>query len=164
MSVSVIRFEKLSIEDLCDYIENKYYKPINLSLGLLEDYLEKSNLHEKDDDNIHGILRIIIGKLTTECNKLFKNDTIIVFPKIKSRTMLFSNETLSNFSKMHYSILEIIEKIKTLLNYYIPEPFWNVQTHIFASEMKTIESTFESVVYVKENYLWTKIREEHLVC
>lgn len=163
MLIGSVRFEEFQIDDLCDYIDDKYYKPLVLNFNLLKNYLEKSNLHEKDNDNAHGIVRILVDKLIKESQLLFKNDTLIFFPKIKNNITGFSSNTLSIFSNIHFSILEIIERIKVLLNYYIPEPFWNVQTHLLVLELKHIEHNFENIIFIKENYLWTKIKSETIV-
>jgi len=162
MFVNAIRYEEFQIDDLCDYLEEKFYKPTRSGLDLMKDYVAKSNLFEKDKDNTHGIVRLLIDKLIDESNKLFKNDTLILFPKIKSGIMHFSENTLNVFSKMHYSILNIIERIKPLMNYYIPEPFWNIHTHLLTLELKQIEQNFENIIYIKEYYLWSKIKLEDI--
>ncbi|HND45376.1 MAG TPA: hypothetical protein PLC61_03110, partial [Chitinophagales bacterium] len=84
MLVNVIRYEEFELGDLCIYIEDKFYNPINSSLILIKDYLTKSNLYEKDNDNAHGIVRVLTDRLADEIHKLFKNDTLILFPKIKN--------------------------------------------------------------------------------
>ncbi len=163
MLVNVIRYEEFELGDLCAYLEDKFYNPINSSLFLIKDYLTKSNLYEKDNDNAHGIVRVLTDRLADEIHKLFKNDTLILFPKIKNGAHYFPENTLKIFSKMHYSIINIIERIKPLMNYYIPEPYWNIHTHLLTLEFKQIEQNFETIVYIKENYLWPKIKLKDVV-
>lgn len=160
MLVSTIKYEEFQNADLCDYLEEKYYKPMQSSFSLMKDYISKSNLFEKDNDTAHGVVRLLVDKLIDESNKLLKNDSLILFPKIKNGISYFPESSLNIFSKLHYSILNIIEKIKPLMNYYIPEPFWNIHTHLLTLELKQVEQNFENIIYIKEYYLWPKIKLE----
>jgi iron-sulfur cluster repair protein YtfE (RIC family) len=154
---NVIDFEQMSVSEICEYLLDKYYFKLSSEFNVLRRYLDTCNLHEKDNDNTHGMIRILIDKLNKDCNLVVKNDTHILFPKIQHTQENIDVNTIDVFKKMHQSILITLAKIKTLFNNYRTEKYWNTYTQLAAIEMQNIEENIQNIIFIKEKYLWHKI-------
>jgi hypothetical protein len=47
--------------------------------------------------------------------------------------------------------------LRKLLNNYIQQPEWSNQFKICFNEIFSLEQTIQQVLYIKENFLWTKV-------
>lgn len=158
MIYSAVNLSDLSVDEICEYLQYKHYHHILSDFEILRKYIYTCNLHEKDNDDTHGILRILIDKLYQDCNLLIKNDTYIFFPKIKNETEVIQKNTLEIFKKIHQNIIENLNKIKKLYNNYQQEKYWNSYTQLSMIEMIQIDETIRNIIYIKEKYIWNKIK------
>lgn len=158
MIYSTVNFEEMSVAEICEYLQHKHYNHILSDFDILKKYLHTCNLHEKDNDDTHGMLRILIDKLYQDCNLLIKNDTYIFFPKIQDKTEIIQQKTIEVFRKIHQNLLNTLSKIKMLFNNYEQEEYWNSYTQLSMVEMINLDESIRNIVYLKEKYLWNKIK------
>ncbi|QQR98317.1 MAG: hypothetical protein IPK18_01935 [Sphingobacteriales bacterium] len=158
MIYNTINFEKMSVEEICEYLQQKYYNHILSGFDILKKYIHTCNLHEKDNDDTHGIVRVLINKLQQDCNLLITNDTYILFPKIIDNNENIHQKTIDVFKKIHQNILLNLTKLKMLFNSYQQEPYWNTYTQLSMVEMKNLDENIRNSIYLKENVLWSKIK------
>jgi copper chaperone CopZ len=65
--------------------------------------------------------------------------------------------SLTPINIIHQRILTILQKIRELMNNYIQQPNWSSAYKICCNELYGLEQLIHYVLYVKENFLWTRI-------
>lgn len=156
--LATVNFNEMSVDDICEYLQYKHYSHLSSNFDLLNKYFQTCNMHEKDNDDTHGMIRILVDKLEKDVQLLIKNDTYILFPKIRNDNEKIQQKTIDVFRKIHQNILQNLDSIKKLFNHYNHENYWNSYTQLSMIEMKQIDETIRNIIYLKETYLWDKLK------
>lgn len=149
----IINFNDFSVEELSKYLEDRYYTQILLDIESIQNLLDELSCNE--DTEIVSVLNFIYSQLSVEVKQLFTKDKILLFPHLKNRPNTPIN--LRPFIQIHQKINIILIQLRKLLNNYIQQPEWTNQFKICFNEIFSLEQTIQQVLYIKENFLWTKV-------
>ena len=86
------------------------------------------NLNCVEESEIVEVANVVFRKLYTEVKQLFTKD-----------------------------ISSILMQLRKLMNTYVQQPGWSNQLKICCNELYALEQSIQHVLYIKENFLWTKI-------
>lgn len=64
---------------------------------------------------------------------------------------------LEPVNQIHGKISTILMQLRKLMNNYVQQPGWSNQLKICCNELYALEQSIQHVLYIKENFLWTKI-------
>lgn len=149
----VLNYNDFAADELCNYLDERYYNHILNDFNITQKYIE--HLSYEDASKNADLIVTLFNKLRVEVNQLFVKDRILLFPHF-----IHSKDThinLQPINQLHQRILEILRKIRSLNNNYISQPTWSNLSKICSSELFSIEQSIEHILYIKENFLWTKI-------
>lgn len=148
-----IDYHDFTIDELCDYLEERHYKQILSDMEITHYYLTHLSYTEQLDSA--ELINILFRKLQIELKQLFTKDSILIFPHLKKRSEVYVN--LEPINTIHQKINGLLQQIRKLLNNYIQQPHWSSSIKICCNELYSLEQEVQLVLYLKENFLWTKI-------
>lgn len=148
-----INFQNFSPSELCSYLDERYYAQIINDLSTTEKYL--LDFSSTEDSPTLDLVIALFYKLQNEVKQLFVKDRLLLFPHIITKKI--SSISLTPINIIHQRILTLLQKIRELMNNYIQQPNWSSGYKICCNELYGVEQLIHYVLYVKENYLWTRI-------
>lgn len=151
----IINYHDLSVDELCQYLEERCYSKILLDMESIQECLLQ--MIDTEDSELLNILHVVFFQLQTEVKQLFTKDRIILFRHIKSRTETPIN--LIPISQIHQKINTIMMQLRKLLNNYVQQPDWSNAFKICFNELYLLEQSLQHVLYLKENFLWTQVNK-----
>ncbi|MBK9328229.1 MAG: hypothetical protein IPM95_02715 [Sphingobacteriales bacterium] len=152
-NLHIINYNDFSAEELCNYLEERHYPQILADLETTQNYLEflSSEEHSETTD----LTNTLFHKLQEEVKQLFVKDHILLFPHVKKHPV--SQISLAPINSIHQRVMAILQKLRGLMNNYVQQPNWSNQFKICCNELYAIEQNIQHILYIKENFLWTKI-------
>ncbi|MFN8283473.1 MAG: hypothetical protein U0U67_09685 [Chitinophagales bacterium] len=153
-NLHVINYNDLSAEELCLYLEERHYVQVSADLSSVKRYID--NLINSDCNDQISLLQVLFIKLSDEVRQLFIKDKILLFPHIKNHRQ--SGINLAPINLLHQRISTILQKLRGLMNNYVQQPSWSSNLKICCNELYALEENIRMTLYIKENYLWTKIK------
>ena len=154
--------QELSPTELCNILQADYY-------GIIKENLQKihqfSETVEGNDQQLEqaGLLILLFTKLEDETLQMMRNDELIIFPLIRNdgQKKLCSAAKLPTdmIQQMHEKIMTVLEKIRLLLNNYLPKPGWKAELLHISNIMFGLEQQLQQAVYVKEKQLLHKVKD-----
>lgn len=152
-NLHVINYNDFLPSELCHYLEERHYVQILSDLETAEKYLD--NLIASENIENASLIQSLFIKLEDEIKNLFVKDRILLFPHIIKKLNIPIN--LMPINLVHQRISNLLQKFRCLMNNYIQQPNWSNQYKIFCNELYSLEENIRMVLYIKENYLWTKL-------
>ncbi|HRH58877.1 MAG TPA: hypothetical protein PLS10_14600 [Chitinophagales bacterium] len=152
-NLHIINYSDFTADELCHYLEDRHYMQILTDMESIQKYLENLSCNEEND--LIELVNVIFHKLNVEVKQLFSKDKILLFPHLKKNV-----ETpicLTPVNLLHQRINAILQQLRKLMNNYVQQPAWSNQFKICCNELFTLEQSIQHVLYIKENFLWTKI-------
>lgn len=149
----IINYHDFTVDELCQYLEERHYPQILGDMESIQKYLINLTYHE--DSELVSLLNVVFRQLYTEVKQLFTKDRILLFPHLinKSDTQI----NLNPVNQIHQKINTILMQLRKLMNNYVQQPDWSNQFKICFNELYALEQSIQHVLYIKENFLWTKI-------
>lgn len=148
-----INYQNFSPNELCNYLDERYYAQILHDFDSTEKYL--SDLAHNEESQSIDLVITLFYKLQNEVKQLFVKDRILLFPHVVAEKN--NSISLTPINIIHQRILTILQKIRELMNNYIQQPNWSSAYKICSNELYGLEQLIHYVLYVKENFLWTRI-------
>ena len=148
-----INYHNFSPNELCNYLDERYYSEICNNLQKTNDYL--SYLRENEECQTIDLVVALFAKLNFEIKQLFAKDRILLFPHLIAQHT--QNISLTPINTIHQRIIYLLQKIRELMNNYVQQPTWSASYKICCNELYGLEQLIHYVFYVKENFLWTRI-------
>jgi len=158
--------EALTPEDLCNLIEYKYQREITDSAERIRSYLYQNSQVIELSDSVSELVHMLFSKLWDEVNHLFKKETIIIFPCIKHHfngtekiipTNCVDNAVYRNIQGTQKVILNLIHKLRQVLDNYTADPKWSEDWKECLNEMFTLENKIYNWLHLEQNFLYPKI-------
>lgn len=148
-----INYNDFSAEELCHYLEERHYNQVLADMDSIQKYL--NNLNGIENTEIVELTIILFHKLHNEVKQLFIKDQILLFPHLKNKSAVQIN--LAPVNLIHQKISMLLQQLRKLMNNYIQQPDWSNQFKICCNELFMLEQSIQHILYIKENFLWTKV-------
>lgn len=152
-NLHLINYNDFSTEELCKYLEYRYYPQVLLDMESIQKYID--DLRYDEDTELISVMDLVFNQLHSEVKQLITKDKILLFPHLINRIETPIN--LKPFIKIHQKINTVLMQLRKLLNNYIQQPEWSNQFKICFYELFSLEQSIQQVLYIKENFLWTKV-------
>jgi len=151
----IITYHDFTVDELCQYLQERHYPQILGDMEAIQKYLV--NLACNEDAELINLLDIIFRQLHLEVKQLFTKDSILLFPHLIDKEGIQIN--LKPINQIHQKINTILIQLRKLLNNYVQQPDWSNLFKICFNELFALEQSIQYVLYIKENFLWTKINK-----
>jgi len=148
-----INYQNFSPNELCNYLEDRYYNQVIQNFQTTRKYL--NDLIQQEHSQTIDLIIVLFNKLEIEAKQLFAKDRILLFPHIIAQHT--AGICLKPINEIHQRIIVLLQKIRSLMNNYVQQPHWSALYKISCNELLGIEQMLNHVLYVKENFLWTRI-------
>jgi iron-sulfur cluster repair protein YtfE (RIC family) len=148
-----VNYHNFSPNELCNYLDERYYTEISHNLETTYKYL--TELAENENNQTTDLVLTLFAKLDFEIKQLFAKDRILLFPHLIAQHE--QNISLAPINIIHQKIINLLQKIRELMNNYVQQPTWSTTYKICCNELYGLEQLIHYVFYVKENFLWTRI-------
>ncbi len=152
-NLHIINYNDFTADELCQYLEERHYKQILADMDAIQKYLE--NITYSEDSDVIELINIVFQKLHDEVKQLFVRDSILLFPHLKNNVE--REICLTPINLLHHQINTILQQLRKLMNNYVQQPNWSNQFKICCNELFALEQSIQHILYIKENFLWTKI-------
>ncbi len=158
--------EALTPEGLCNLIEYKYQREIGDSAKRIMEYLDHNSQVVELSDSVSELVHMLFSKLWDEVNHLFKKETVIIFPCIKHHyrgtekiipTNCVENTVYKNIQGTQKVILNLVHKLRQVLDNYNADPQWSKGWKECLNEMFTLENKIYNWLHLEQNFLYPKI-------
>jgi iron-sulfur cluster repair protein YtfE (RIC family) len=153
-NLHIINYNDLETEELCHYLEERHYVQILKDFETTEKYLQQLNSGDEDPE-ITDLLNALFSRLNLEVIQLFTKDRILLFPHVKYHAE--KEISLDPINQVHQRVMDLLQKLRGLMNNYVQKPRWSTQYKICCNELYALEQNIQHILYIKENFLWTKI-------
>lgn len=161
--VHLVDVNMLVPADLCNYLEHKFYNGIRQLLQTVHHYINGLN---NDGESLAqaDLLGLLFMRLQDETQQMIRNDELIIFPLIRNdkglRPCPARKLPIEMMRQMDQKIMQVLEKIRLLSHNYIVQPGWNASFKICCNEMFNLEQQLQQAIYIKENVLLHKIKDD----
>jgi iron-sulfur cluster repair protein YtfE (RIC family) len=159
--VHLVDVNSLAPADLCNYLEHKYYNNIRQSIQTVQHYV---NDLENSSEGKADLLILLFIRLKDETQQMIRNDELIIFPLIRNdkgvRPCPARKLPIEMMRQMHQKIMQVLEKIRQLVNNYIVLSNWDAAFKICCNELYSLEQLLQQAIYIKENVLLHKIKDD----
>ena len=158
--------EALTPEGLCNLIEYKYQKDIQESSGKINYFLGRNAQIIELSDSVSELVHMLFQKLDDEVQHLFKKESVIIFPCIKHHyngteriipTTCVENTVYRNIQGTHKVILNLVHKLRQVLDNYTADPDWSAEWKDCLNELFTLENKIYNWIHLEQNFLYPKI-------
>lgn len=153
-NLHIINYNDFTPAELCNYLEERHYVQILSDLGSTKNYIETLTIEE--DTPLIELINTLFHKLDLEINQLFTKDHILLFPYLIQNKDTVIN--LAPINLIHQRIIDILQKLRGLMNNYVQQPGWSNHFKICSNELHSLEQNIHHVIYVKEVFLWSKVK------
>jgi iron-sulfur cluster repair protein YtfE (RIC family) len=158
--------DALTPEGLCNIIEYNYQAEIKQSRDKITEYLNDNLQVLELSDSVSDLVHLLFQKLNDEVEHLFKKETVIIFPCIKHHyngterilpDRCVENSVYRNIQGTHKVILNLLQKLRQVLDNYATDPAWSSEWKNCLNEMFTLENKIYNWIHLEQNYLYPKI-------
>lgn len=153
-NLHIINYNYFTADELCQYLEERHYTQILSDMESIQKYL--TNLSCTENSELIELISVMFQKLYAEIQQLFAKDRILLFPYLRSKSEL--QICLTPFNLLHQQVNSVLIQLRKVLNNYVQKPAWSNQFKICCNELFALEQSVQHVMYIKENFLWTKIQ------
>ncbi len=157
-NLHIINYNDFSAEELCNYLEERHYTQVLADLETTQNYIEFLLADSDENSELTGLINTLFHKLREEVQQLFVKDHILLYPHVKQNPGKYIS--LAPINTIHQRIMSILQKLRGLMNNYVQQPNWSNQFKICCNELYAIEQNIQHILYIKENFLWTKIKSD----
>lgn len=150
-----VDYGRLSVEELCQYMEQKHYRQVDLSLQTAENYIQGGEVMEYTD-----LLFSLFFKIRDEWGRLVRKETMILFPflnEVHKGDRKINSKPIEWIKEVHQKILDLFYQVRPLVNYYSLQPSWSNAYQLFCSELYLLDQQVLEIINVKENFLFPKL-------
>lgn len=161
--------EALTPEGLCNLIEFRYQNDIKQSAEKIRAFLEENVQILELSDSVSELVHLLFQKLNDEVEHLFKKETVIIFPCIKHHyngtekvipTSCVENTVYRNIQGTHKVILNLVQKLRQVLDNYQADSSWSKDWRNCLDEMFALENKIYNWIHLEQNYLYPKINSQ----
>lgn len=152
-NLHVINYNNFSPNEICQYLDDRYYSQVLQDFETVNKYI--INLPQSDYTQSLELVITLFYKLETEINQLFVKDRILLFPHVISEQAF--SISLVPINIIHQRIMTLLQKIREIMNNYVQKPTWSSAYKIFSNELYSLEQLIHHILFVKENYIWTRV-------
>ena len=156
--------QELSPVELCNHLQRDFYRDIKSLLERVHFCVEKI-----EDERIPGnsqMLSLLFLKLEAETRQMIRYDEQIVFPLIRdgygAKKYNSGQLPAQMIHQMTIRILNLLEKIRRLLNNYLPMQESQDSMPDISNNLFMLEQFLYQAIYFKENYLLPKVKERFI--
>jgi iron-sulfur cluster repair protein YtfE (RIC family) len=158
--------ETLTPEGLCNLIEFRYQTEIKQLTDKINSFLDENVQITELSDSVSELVHLLFRKLNDEVDHLLKKETLIIFPCIKHHydgiekiipTSCVENTVYKNIQGTHRVILNLVQKIRQVLDNYQTDPGWSKEWRDCLDEMFTLENRIYNWIHLEQNYLYPKV-------
>ncbi len=158
--------DALTPQGLCDIIEYKLQSEINDSAEKIREYLDENLQVLELSDSVSELVHLLFKKLDDEVQHLFKKECVIIFPCIKHHfkgtekivpSNCVDNSVYRNIQGTHKVIVNLVQKLRQVLDNYATEPTWSKDWKQCLNEMFRLENKIYNWIHIEQNYLYPKI-------
>ena len=158
--------EALTPEGLCNLIEYKYHSEIHQSIQRINLYLDNNAQITELADSVSELVHMLFRKLCDEVEHLFKKESVIIFPCIKHHyngtekimpSSCVENSVYRNIQGTHKVILNLVHKLRQVLDNYSTEGAWSSEWKNSLDEMFLLENRIYNWIHLEQSYLYPKI-------
>jgi iron-sulfur cluster repair protein YtfE (RIC family) len=158
--MQLINLDNLDVLQTCDYIEDKVYKEIEISISNVNKLFNNSQLYKSSN----GLLYSLFCKLKEEVEFLKRKEILILFPFLKKvvnhtecRSDLLKSSPLESIRKNHSYLIDILSRLKQLANNYVVKHEWDEEYKLGIQNLHELDQQILMLVNVKENFLFPKM-------
>jgi iron-sulfur cluster repair protein YtfE (RIC family) len=158
----LVEINQLPPGKLCNYIDNKFYQPINRLLETITAYMEEWTEECKDHEKVE-LVSILYYRMKDEIEQLIRNDTLIIFPIIRNDHQVTPCKgrklPIDMIQRKNKKIMYLLDKMKQMANGYIAKPDWTQQFRLLCDELHNLDQQVLQTIYLKENVLLPKVEK-----
>lgn len=162
------RLRSLTTDGLCSILEEDFHAPVLQSLevigGQISDAASLTGLAE----TATGLVVLLFSKLSDELRHNFLKESGIVYPCIRNNCAVekkschapcLEQTLLDSIQQRHQVVIGLTQKIRQLLNNYMPEKSWSLSLHKVANEFFLLENKVLQWIHIEQNYLFPQVRQ-----
>lgn len=153
-NLHIINYSDFEVGELCQYLEDRHYVQVLEDFETTGRYLMQLQ-PESEETKVIELLNALFNKLHVEVKQLFVKDRILLFPHVKYHAE--KEISLEPINQVHQRIIDLLQKMRGLMNNYVQQPKWTNQFKICCNELYALEQNIQHILYIKENFLWTKV-------
>ena len=156
----------LTPKKICNLIELEYQPEILSLCTNINTYFNNNPFSSEIPKATNEMAYLLFNRLHDELKHLFLKETGIVFPyiikKYTGRAKTSNEDCIdSNVSKaVHQNqevIIDLIEKIRALLNGFTIEPEWNKELKKCIARLFILETKILEWIHIEQNFLYPKV-------
>jgi iron-sulfur cluster repair protein YtfE (RIC family) len=158
--MQLINLENLDVLQTCNYIEDRIYKEIEISISSINKLFNNSHLYKSSN----GLLYSLFCKLKEEIEFLKRKEIIILFPFLNKvvnhtqcRSDLLKNAPFDSIRKNHLLLIDLLSRLKQLANNYVVKHDWDEEYKLGIQNLHELDQQILMLINVKENFLFPKI-------
>jgi iron-sulfur cluster repair protein YtfE (RIC family) len=158
--------EALTPEGLCNIIEYRYQSEIRQCSENIRGFLTANPQVLELSDSVSDLVHLLFQKLDDEVEHLFKKESVIIFPCIKHHyngteriipNTCVENSVYRNIQGTHKVILNLLQKLRQVLDNYSTDPAWSHEWRDCLNELFVLENKIYNWIHLEQNYLYPKI-------
>lgn len=147
--------ETLDPKGLCILIENECQSAIRSSCKIIADYFAE-NAKQELPDPLYELVQLLFTKLQDEIEHLFRKETGLIFPAVKSAKpgYTISCKVPENIHQIQQGIINLLLKLRQLLNNYVVQPGWSREWRSCVNELFVLEREVHQWIYIEQSLLY----------
>lgn len=144
--------------ELCNLIENDFQRAILSSCRSIEICFAQNSVNEVSDTVIE-LVDLLFKKLQDELKHAFSKESGILFPAIRQKENKFRLEPplAASIEHTHKVIINLVLKIRQLLNNYAVLPGCSQEWRSCVSELFHLENKVHQWIHIEQHYLYPNI-------
>ncbi len=159
LATHLLNINDLNPDELCNFIETRYYSQIDALLKNLDGMVAKLEDSCTETDTLITVSLMLYSRMADEVKQLLRLDRQIIFPLIKAATETDGHRHLpnDNIHRHHERIMKLLAKLRHQANDFVVQPGWSQPFKIFCDDSYSLEQCLQQVIYLKENLLLPKM-------
>ncbi len=167
--------ELLSPVGLCALIQGEYHPSINASCRKIEDFLLSSHFGKDLSIPSSELVQLVFMKLADEIRHFFLKESGIIFPAIQKigkqhkgkdhkdrpQAIHLQNPLLETIHQCQQVIMNLLQKLRHLLEDYNIQPNWHKDWKECVNEMYLLETKIYQWVHIEGSLLYPKLSSKH---
>ena len=159
LATHLLGLHELTPNDLCHYIETRYYAQIDALLRSLDEHGKTMENNELTNDPLVMVSLMLYTRLADECRQIMRFDRQLIFPLVKSIAEVKDGRSLPKeaISNQHERIMKLMDKLHKQAHNYVIQPGWSSEFKMFCDDAYSLEQCMQQAIYLKENLLIPKM-------
>ncbi|HVZ24544.1 MAG TPA: hypothetical protein VG842_00720 [Sediminibacterium sp.] len=144
--------------ELCSLIEDEFQQAILARCKAIEGYFAQNAVNEVPD-SVLELVDLLFKKLQDELKHAFRKESGILFPAIRQKmgTFKLAAPLAASIEQTHKILLNLILKIRQLLNNYAIQPGWSEEWKLCVNEFFHLENKIHQWIHIEQYYLYPPI-------